>query len=118
MSLSLPQFPRSLNFALTELKDLSIIATAPDERLPVKTFTYSYNENLINEAIQRESLRGGQVYYLCNDLNLIGDCRLRLLDKFPNLKIEVVHGQLKPKEIEEKMLNFNLGLPIFLYAQP
>ena len=110
MSLSATPIPRSLNFALTELKDLSIIATAPDDRLPVKTFTYSYNENLINEAIQRESLRGGQVYYLCNDLNLIGDRRLRLLDKFPNLKIEVVHGQLKPKEIEEKMLNFNLGL--------
>ena len=70
----------------------SLVIYRLDDRLPVKTFTYSYNENLINEAIQRESLRGGQVYYLCNDLNLIGDRRLRLLDKFPNLKIEVVHG--------------------------
>ena len=56
MSLSATPIPRSLNFALTELKDLSIIATAPDDRLPVKTFTYSYNENLINEAIQKEKV--------------------------------------------------------------
>ena len=110
LSLSATPIPRSLNFALSELKDLSIIATAPDDRLPVKTFTYSFNENLIHEAIQREILRGGQVYYLCNDLTLIQDRRLRLKEKFEDLVIEIVHGQLKPKVIEEIMLKFNSGL--------
>ena len=109
LSLSATPIPRSLNFALSELKDLSIIATAPDDRLPVKTFTYSFNENLIHEAIQRENLRGGQVYYLCNDLGLIEDRRFRLQKKFSNLVIEVVHGQLKPKSISEIMLRFNQG---------
>ena len=110
LSLSATPIPRSLNFALSELKDLSIIATAPDDRLPVKTFTYSFNENLIHEAIQREILRGGQIYYLCNDLTLIQDRRLRLKEKFEDLVIEIVHGQLKPKVIEEIMLKFNSGL--------
>ena len=109
LSLSATPIPRSLNFALSELKDLSIIATAPDDRLPVKTFTYGFNENLIYEAIQRENLRGGQIYYLCNDLKLIEDRRLRLREKFHDLVIEVVHGQLKSKIIEEKMLRFNSG---------
>ena len=109
LSLSATPIPRSLNFALTELKDLSIIATAPDDRLPVKTFSYSFNENLIHEAIQRENLRGGQTYYLCNDLTLVEDRKLRLKEKFQDLVIEIVHGQLKAKEIEEIMLRFNSG---------
>ncbi len=107
ISLSATPIPRSLNFALTELKDLSIIATAPDDRLPVKTFTYSFNENLINEAIQRESLRSGQTYYLCNNLKLIQDRKQRLETKFPQLRIEIVHGQLNNKDIEKRMIAFN-----------
>jgi len=77
--------------------------------LPVKTFTYSFNENLIHEAIQREVLRGGQIYYLCNDLNLINDRKLRLEKKFHDAVIEVVHGKLNPKIIENIMLKFNSG---------
>ena len=107
ISLSATPIPRSLNFALTELKDLSIIATAPDDRLPVKTFAYSFNENLIHEAIQRESLRNGQTYYLCNDLKLIADRQQRLKSRFPDLSIEIVHGQLDGKEIEKKMISFH-----------
>ena len=64
---------------------------------------------MIHEAIQRETLRGGQVYYLCNDLNLIEDRKLRLQEKFLNLRIEVVHGQLKSSIIDEKMIDFNSG---------
>ena len=109
LSLSATPIPRSLNFALTELKDLSIMATAPDDRLPVKTFSYSFNENLIHEAIQRENLRGGQTYYLCNDLTLVEDRKLRLKEKFQDLVIEIVHGQLKAQQIEEIMLRFNSG---------
>tara|TARA_B110000495_G_C23041682_1_gene625293 strand:+ start:3028 stop:6012 length:2985 start_codon:yes stop_codon:yes gene_type:complete len=109
LSLSATPIPRSLNFALAELKDFSIIATPPTDRLPVRTFLYSYNKNLINEAIQREVMRAGQTYYLCNDLKLIEDRKLRIKESFPNLNIDIVHGKLKPNEIEETMLNFNQG---------
>tara|TARA_B100000029_G_C17593388_1_gene963261 strand:- start:209 stop:3163 length:2955 start_codon:yes stop_codon:yes gene_type:complete len=101
--------PRSLNYALSELKDLSIIATAPEDRLSVKTFIYRFNRNLIKESIQREVLRNGQTYYLCNDLRLIEDRKERLQEQFPNLNIELVHGRLKGAEIQKRMLRFQEG---------
>ena len=107
LSLSATPIPRSLNLSLSELKDFSIIATPPNDRLPVRTFTYSYNENFIKEAIQRELIRNGQIYYLCNDLSLIQDRKSRLQKLFPELQIEIVHGKLKPKDIESTMLGFN-----------
>ena len=109
LSLSATPIPRSLNFALAELKDFSIIATAPSNRLAVRTFVYKYNQNLINEAIQRELMRSGQVYYLCNDLRLVNDRKLRIEESFPDLKVEIVHGKLKPTEIEKTMIRFNRG---------
>tara|TARA_B100000686_G_scaffold38623_1_gene40019 strand:- start:6643 stop:9597 length:2955 start_codon:yes stop_codon:yes gene_type:complete len=102
--------PRSLNFALSELKDLSIIATAPEDRLSVKTFIYRFNRNLIKESIQREVLRSGQIYYLCNDLRLIDNRKEILQEQFPDLNIEVVHGRLKGAEIQERMLRFQEGV--------
>ena len=107
--LSATPIPRSLNFALSELKDLSIIATAPEDRLSVRTFIYPFNQNLIKESIQRELIRNGQVYYLCNDLRLINDRKIRLEELFPSQTIDVVHGKLKGSEIEEKMLLFQNG---------
>lgn len=107
--LSATPIPRSLNFALSELKDFSIISTPPNERLSVKTFVYSFNENLIKESIQRELLRGGQVYYLCNDLRLIEDRRQRFQETFTNFKSDIVHGKLKTNEIEEIMIGFQNG---------
>ncbi len=107
--LSATPIPRSLNFALSELKDLSIIATAPEDRLSVRTFIYPFNENLIKESIQRELIRNGQVYYLCNDLRLINDRKIRLGELFPSQTVDVVHGKLKGSEIEEKMLLFQNG---------
>ncbi len=107
--LSATPIPRSLNFALSELKDLSIIATAPEDRLSVRTFIYPFNQNLIKESIQRELIRNGQVYYLCNDLRLINDRKIRLKELFPSQTIDVVHGKLKGSEIEEKMLLFQNG---------
>ena len=107
--LSATPIPRSLNFALSELKDLSIIATAPEDRLSVRTFIYPFNQNLIKESIQRELIRNGQVYYLCNDLSLINDRKIRLEELFPSQTIDVVHGKLKGSEIEEKMLLFQNG---------
>jgi transcription-repair coupling factor (superfamily II helicase) len=109
LSLSATPIPRSLNFALAELKDFSIIATAPSNRLAVRTFVYKYNQNLINEAIQRELMRSGQAYYLCNDLRLVNDRKARIEEAFPDLRVEIVHGKLKASEIENTMIKFNNG---------
>lgn len=109
LSLSATPIPRSLNFALAELKDFSIIATAPSNRLAVRTFVYKYNVNLINEAIQRELMRSGQVYYLCNDLRLVHDRKIRIEEDFPDLRVEIVHGKLNASEIESTMIEFNNG---------
>ena len=110
LSLSATPIPRSLNLALSSLKDLSIIATAPSGRVAVNTFVHQFNENLIKEAIQRELLRGGQIYYLCNDLSLIEDRRMRLKKMFPTVKVDIGHGKMKPKEIEEVMVNFQKNI--------
>ena len=107
--LSATPIPRSLNFALAELKDLSIIATAPENRLSVRTFIYPFNEHLIKESIQRELLRNGQVYYLCNDLRLIQDRKARIEELFPSHNVDFIHGKLKGSEIEQKMLLFQNG---------
>ena len=107
--LSATPIPRSLNISLSELKDFSIIATAPNERLSVKTFIHSFNQNLIKESIQREILRGGQVYYLCNDLRLIEDRKQRLQEMFRTYKIEIIHGKLKSNIIEKIMISFQKG---------
>jgi transcription-repair coupling factor (superfamily II helicase) len=109
LSLSATPIPRSLNFALAELKDFSIIATAPNNRLAVRTFVHKYNQNLINEAIQRELMRSGQSYYLCNDLRLVSDRKARIEEAFPDLRVGIVHGKLKPAEIEKTMIAFNKG---------
>ena len=107
--LSATPIPRSLNFALAELKDLSIIATSPENRLSVRTFIYPFNEHLIKESIQRELLRNGQVYYLCNDLRLIQDRKTRIEELFPSHNVDFIHGKLKGSEIENKMLLFQNG---------
>ena len=109
LSLSATPIPRSLHFALSELRDFSIIASPPPDRISVKTFVYSLNKNLIKEAIQREILRGGQVYYLCNDLRLINNRKESLEEQFPDLLIGIVHGKLRSKEIEKAMLDFQAG---------
>ena len=107
--LSATPIPRSLNLSLSKLKDLSIIATAPSDRISVRTFVYRFNENLLKECIQRELLRSGQIYYLCNDLRLIEDRKQRIEEFFPDIKVDIVHGQLKGQEIEERMVLFQNG---------
>ena len=106
LHLSATPIPRSLHFALSELKDFSIIATPPSNRLSVKTFVHSFSENLVKECIQRELLRDGQIYYLCNDLRLIESRKQRIEGLFPKKRIEIVHGQLKTNEIERVMVDF------------
>ncbi|MDX7019007.1 hypothetical protein SJ059_31775, partial [Klebsiella aerogenes] len=79
--------PRTLNMAMSGMRDLSIIATPPARRLSVKTFVREYNDLVVREAILRETLRGGQVYYLYNDVENIEKARDRLAQLVPEARI-------------------------------
>ncbi len=107
LTLSATPIPRTLYLSFCDLRDLSIIATPPDERLPVKTFVETYDNTLIRDAILRELTRGGQVYYIYNkvaDINYRAD---QLAELFPEARIAVGHGQMHPKELEQVMYDFN-----------
>ncbi|MGC6547623.1 hypothetical protein ACP0HG_26750, partial [Escherichia coli] len=79
--------PRTLNMAMSGMRDLSIIATPPARRLSVKTFVRDYDDLVVREAILRETLRGGQVYYLYNDVENIEKARDRLAQLVPEARI-------------------------------
>jgi transcription-repair coupling factor (superfamily II helicase) len=98
--------PRTLNMALGGLRDLSIIATPPARRLSIKTFVREHSVALVKEAILRETLRGGQVYYLHNEVRSIEETAEKLRKLLPNLSIGVGHGQLREAELERVMSDF------------
>lgn len=106
LAMTATPIPRTLNFSLSMLRDLSIIATPPAKRLSVKTFVKEKNNGLIKEAILREVLRGGQVYYLHNDVASIEERRNQLQALLPNIRIIIGHGQMRPRELEKVMADF------------
>lgn len=89
------------------MRDLSIIATPPARRLSVKTFVREYNDLVVREAILRETLRGGQVYYLYNDVENIEKARDRLAQLVPEARIGIGHGQMRERELERVMNDFH-----------
>ena len=106
LAMTATPIPRTLNFSLSMLRDLSIIATPPAKRLSIKTFVKEQSNSLIKEAILREVLRGGQVYYLHNDVASIEQTRTKLQEMLPNLRIIVGHGQMRPRDLELVMADF------------
>lgn len=106
LAMTATPIPRTLNMSLSMLRDLSLIATPPAKRLPVKTFVKEYNKGLIKEAILREVLRGGQVYYVHNNVASIEQKRQELEQLLPNIKITTAHGQMKGNEVERVMAEF------------
>lgn len=106
LAMTATPIPRTLNMSLSMLRDLSLIATPPAKRLPVKTFIKEHNKGLIKEAILREVLRGGQVYFVHNNVSTILAKRDELQELLPNLKIAIAHGQMKGNEIERIMADF------------
>ncbi|MBL6735256.1 MAG: transcription-repair coupling factor, partial [Shewanellaceae bacterium] len=106
LTMTATPIPRTLNMAMAGIRDLSIIATPPKKRLSIKTFVKEKNTETIKEAILRETLRGGQVFYLHNDVQSIGLCEQQLRDLMPGLRIEVAHGQMREKELENIMNDF------------
>ncbi len=106
LTLTATPIPRTLNMALGGMRDLSIIATPPARRLSIKTFIREHNIGLIKEAVLRETLRGGQVYYLHNEVKTIEETRRKLQELLPELSIGVAHGQMRETELEQVMSAF------------
>lgn len=106
LTLTATPIPRTLNMALSGLRDLSIIATPPAHRLAVKTFVSEWNKGLIYEACLREIKRGGQVYFVHNDLDTIERKARELHELVPEASIRIAHGQMREQELEQVMLDF------------
>ncbi|ELY2856889.1 transcription-repair coupling factor [Cronobacter dublinensis] len=107
LTLTATPIPRTLNMAMSGMRDLSIIATPPARRLAVKTFVREYDNLVVREAILREVLRGGQVYYLYNDVENIQKAAQRLADLVPEARIAIGHGQMRERELERVMNDFH-----------
>ena len=107
LTLTATPIPRTLNMAMGGLRDLSIIATPPANRLAVQTFVHAWDAALLREAFQRELARGGQVYFLHNDVESIQRMREELQALVPEARIGIAHGQLPERELERVMLDFH-----------
>ncbi|MEI7265396.1 transcription-repair coupling factor [Pectobacterium versatile] len=107
LTLTATPIPRTLNMAMSGMRDLSIIATPPARRLAVKTFVREYDSLVVREAILREILRGGQVYYLYNDVENIEKTTQRLAELVPEARIAIGHGQMRERELERVMSDFH-----------
>jgi len=106
LTLTATPIPRTLNMSLSGLRDLSIIATPPMQRLSVKTFVNEWREILIQEACLREIKRGGQVYFLHNDVSSIAKTADEIRKLVPQARVEIAHGQMRERELEQVMLDF------------
>ncbi|NDL61901.1 transcription-repair coupling factor [Acerihabitans arboris] len=107
LTLTATPIPRTLNMAMSGMRDLSIIATPPARRLAVKTFVREYDSLVVREAILREVLRGGQVYYLYNDVENIEKATHRLQELVPEARIAIGHGQMRERDLERVMNDFH-----------
>ncbi|MCE0492860.1 transcription-repair coupling factor [Vibrio salinus] len=106
LTLTATPIPRTLNMAMSGMRDLSIIATPPARRLAVKTFVRPKDSNTTREAVLREIMRGGQVYYLHNQVETIEKVASDLAELIPEARITVAHGQMRERELERIMNDF------------
>lgn len=106
LTLTATPIPRTLSMSLTGIRDLSIIATPPEKRLAIKTFVRERNNRLIREALLREILRGGQVYFLHNNIESINRVAANISELMPEAKVTVAHGQLREHQLEQIMRDF------------
>jgi transcription-repair coupling factor (superfamily II helicase) len=106
LTLTATPIPRTLNMAMGGLRDLSLIATPPAERLAVKTFVMEWNETVVREACLREIRRGGQIYFVHNTVETIEKTAQALRTLIPEATVAVGHGQMRERELEQLMLDF------------
>jgi transcription-repair coupling factor (superfamily II helicase) len=109
LSLSATPIPRTLQMSLAGLRDISVIETPPEGRRPVRTYVGPYDEELVSRAIERETARGGQVFYLHNRIETIDEVAQRLRAVSPGVRFAVAHGQMEERELEGTMLSFLRG---------
>lgn len=106
LTMTATPIPRTLNMSMHSIRDLSIIATPPAKRLSVKTFVRKYESRVVREAALREILRGGQVYYLHNDVKSIQRVADELSDLIPEATVNIAHGQMRERNLEQVMSDF------------
>ena len=106
LTLTATPIPRTLNMSLSGLRDLSIIATPPAKRLSIKTFVQPRRDHNIKEAISRELMRGGQVFYLHNEVRTIEQAASAVEELVPEARVGVAHGQMRKNEMEQVMGEF------------
>ncbi|WP_428687865.1 transcription-repair coupling factor, partial [Roseibium sp.] len=109
LTLSATPIPRTLQLALTGVRELSLIATPPVDRLAVRTFVSPFDPLVVREALLREHYRGGQSFYVCPRLSDIAERKEFLEESVPELKVAVAHGQMPPSELEDVMNAFYEG---------
>ena len=106
LTLSATPIPRTLQISLLGVRSMSIINTAPQDRMPIQTYVTPFNLDIVKELIQRELGRHGQVYYLHNNVSTLYQCASRLQKVCPNISIGVAHGQMNREDIEDVMERF------------
>ncbi|HPS80597.1 MAG TPA: transcription-repair coupling factor, partial [Candidatus Limiplasma sp.] len=109
LTLSATPIPRTLHMSMVGIRDMSILETPPEERLPVKTYVTPYDDTVVSEAIKREIARGGQVYFLYNRVRSIEQMFNRMKTLVPEARIGVAHGQMREHALEDVMLDFYAG---------
>ncbi len=109
LTLTATPIPRTLHMSLIGIRDMSVLEEAPNDRLPIQTYVMEYNEELVREAIARELGRGGQVYYVYNRVNNIGDIAAAVAKLVPEANVAFAHGQMKEHELERIMFDFING---------
>ena len=109
LTLSATPIPRTLHMSLTGIRDMSLLETPPEERLPVKTYVTPYDDSIVANAIRHEMARGGQVYFLYNRVRSIEQMYSRLQALVPDARIAVAHGQMRENALEDIMLDFYAG---------
>jgi transcription-repair coupling factor (superfamily II helicase) len=106
LSMSATPIPRTLEMSITGIREMSIMATPPEERHPVLTYVGGYEEKQISAAIRRELLRDGQVFYIHNRVSSIDRCASRIAELIPEARVRVAHGQMSEGALEEVILAF------------
>ena len=103
LTLSATPIPRTLNMALSGLRDMSTIEQPPHDRYPVQTFVLEHSDRILDEAIRRELARGGQVYYLHNRVESIDECAAKLKDRLGDVSVAVAHGKMNQEQLSDVM---------------
>ncbi len=109
LALSATPIPRTLHMSLSGLRDISVIETPPEGRRPIRTYVGEYDEDLVRLALTRETARGGQSFYLHNRVESIEEAAAKIQQLCPQLRVTVAHGQMRERELEEKMHAFLRG---------